>query len=116
MIDAASIEVNRRLRQVKTDRLDGKRLLAKLIRHHRGERGGWSVVRAPSLEEENARRLHRELERLKRERLAHRVRIQSLLVVQGIRVMSKDAAQHSLAAFTCDIDSRQNIGYLIDIQ
>ena len=74
--------------------------LAKLIRHHRGEREGWSVVRAPSLEDEDARRLHRDLERLKRERLAHRVRIQSLLVVQGIRVMSKDAAQHSLAALT----------------
>jgi len=73
VIDAASIEVNRRLRHAKTDRLDGERLLAKLIRHHTGEREGWSVVRAPSLEEEDARRLHRELERLKRERLAHRV-------------------------------------------
>jgi hypothetical protein len=31
-VDAASIEVSRRLRHVKTDRLDGDRLLAKLIR------------------------------------------------------------------------------------
>src|SRR3989338_5404660 len=100
VIDAASIEVNRRLRHVKTDRLDGERLLAKLIRHHKGEREGWSVVRAPSLEQEDARRLHRELERLKRERLAHRVRMQSLLVVQGIRVMSKDAAQLRLETLT----------------
>ena len=89
VIDAASIEVNRRLRHVKTDRLDGERLLAKLISHHMGERGGWSVVRAPSIEEEDARRLHRELERLKRERLAHRVRMQSLLVIQGIRLKIK---------------------------
>ena len=81
VIDAASIEVSRRLRHVKTDRLDGDRLLSKLIRHHRGESGGWSLVRAPSHEEEDARRLHRELERLKRERLAHRVLMQSLLVV-----------------------------------
>ena len=36
-------------------------------------RGGWSVLRVPSIEEEDARHLHRELERLKRERLAHRV-------------------------------------------
>jgi transposase len=79
VVDAASIEVSRRLRHVKTDRLDGDRLLAKLIRHHAGERGGWSVVRVPSVEEEDARHLHRELERLKRERLAHRVRMQSLL-------------------------------------
>lgn len=100
VIDAASIEVNRRLRHVKTDRLDGERLLAKLIRHHAGEREGWSVVRAPSLEQEDARRLHRELERLKRERLAHRVRIQSLLVAQGIRVMSKDAANLPLETLT----------------
>ncbi len=86
VIDAASIEVSRRLRHVKTDRLDGERLLDKLIRHHAGERGGWSVVRVPSVEEEDARHLHRELERLKRERLAHRVRMQSLLVMQGIRL------------------------------
>lgn len=100
VIDAASIEVSRRLRHVKTDRLDGERLLAKLIRHHTGERDGWSVVRAPSPEEEDARRLHRELERLKRERLAHRVRIQSLLVVQGIRVVSKDAGNLRLETLT----------------
>jgi len=48
VIDAASIEVNRRLRHVKTDRLDGERLLAKLIRHHTGEReaGAWCARRA----------------------------------------------------------------------
>ena len=49
VVDAASIEVSRRLRHVKTDRLDGDRLLAKLIRHHAGERGGWSVVRVRRL-------------------------------------------------------------------
>jgi hypothetical protein len=54
-VDAASIEVSRRLRHVKTDRLDGDRLLAKLIRHHAGERGGWSVVRVPRVENEEAR-------------------------------------------------------------
>jgi transposase len=47
VVDAASIEVSRRLRQVKTDRLDGERLLEKLMRHHRGERGGWNLVRVP---------------------------------------------------------------------
>lgn len=91
VVDAASIEVSRRLRHVKTDRLDGERLLVKLIRHHSGERGGWSVVRVPSPEEEDARHLHRELERLKRERLAHRLRIQSLLVTQGVRLTIKSA-------------------------
>ena len=93
VIDAASIEVSRRLRHVKTDRLDGERLLDKLMRHHAGERGGWSVVRVPSIEDEDARRLHRELERLKRERLAHRVRMQSLLVIHGMRVKIKSTVR-----------------------
>ena len=100
VVDAASIEVSRRLRHVKTDRLDGDRLLAKLIRHHAGERGGWSVVRVPSVEEEDARRLHRELERLKRERLAHRVRMQSLLVTQDVRLTIKSAARLRLETLT----------------
>jgi transposase len=86
VVDAASTEGSRRLQHLKTDRLDGERLLEKLMRHHRGERGGWSVVRVPSVEEEDARHLHRELERLKRERLAHRVRMQSLLVTQGLKL------------------------------
>jgi transposase len=100
VVDAASIEVSRRLRHVKTDRLDGDRLLAKLIRHYAGERGGWSVVRVPSVEEEDARHLHRELGRLKRERLAHRVRMQSLLVTQGVRMTIKGAARLRLETLT----------------
>ena len=100
VLDAASIEVSRRLRHVKTDRLDGERLLAKLIRHHTGEPGGWSVVRVPSVEDEDARHLHRELERLKRERLAHRLRMQSLLVTQGIKVMTKSALRLRLGSLT----------------
>lgn len=100
VVDAASIEVSRRLRHVKTDRLDGERLLAKLIRHHAGERGGWSVVRVPSIEEEDARHLHRELARLKRERLAHRVRMQSLLITQGVRLKIKGAARLRLETLT----------------
>jgi len=103
VVDAASIEVSRRLRHVKTDRLDGDRLLTKLMRHHAGERGGWSVVRVPSVEEEDARHLHRELGRLKRERLAHRVRMQSLLVTQGVRLTLKSALRLRLDSLTlCD--------------
>ena len=100
MVDAASIEVSRRLRHVKTDRLDADRLLAKLIRHHAGERGGWSVVRVPSIEEEDARHLHRELGRLKRERIAHRVRMQSLLVTQSVRITIKGSARLRLETLT----------------
>jgi len=85
VVDSSSIEVNRRKRRAKTDRIDGEHLLTKLMRYHAGERGGWSVVRVPSVAEEDARRLHRELERLKHERGSHQCRLQALLVTQGIR-------------------------------
>jgi hypothetical protein len=52
----------------------------------------------PSVEEEDARRLHRELERLKREGLAHRTRVQSLLVMQGIKVRTKNVFGCGLAS------------------
>jgi transposase len=84
VIDSSSIEVPRRGRRVKNDRLDGESLLRILIRHENGERRVCSVLRIPSEEEEDARRVHRELERLKKERCAHRVRMQSLLVTQGV--------------------------------
>ena len=83
VVDSASIEVSRRKRQVKTDRLDALKLVALLVRHHRGEKP-WRVVRVPSAEQEDARQLHRELERVKGERRRHRVRIQSLLFAQGV--------------------------------
>ena len=85
VVDSASIEVNRRQRRVKTDRLDVRKLLEMLIRSERGEQGVWRVVRVPSVEEEDRRRLHRELERLKKEEKQHRTRIRSLLKLQGIR-------------------------------
>ena len=84
VVDAASIEVNRRARRAKTDRLDGDKLLAMLLRHHAGERV-WSVLREPSAEAEDARRTHRERARLIHERIAHTNRIGSLLVLHNLR-------------------------------
>jgi transposase len=84
VVDAASIEVNRRARRAKTDRLDGDKLLVMLLRHHAGERV-WSVLREPSAEAEDARRTHRELGRLMHERIAHTNRISSLLVLHNLR-------------------------------
>jgi transposase len=86
VVDSASIEVNRRARRAKTDRLDGDKLLAMLIRYHGGERRVWSVVRVPTPEQEDARRAHRELGRLGQERTAHMNRIRALLVLQNLRV------------------------------
>jgi transposase len=83
---------------LKTDRVDVRRLLADLVRHARGELGVWKVVRVPSEEEEDARRPHRELERLKKEKTQHRVRIVSLLATQGRR-------PRKLKAFLADLDT-----------
>jgi hypothetical protein len=85
VVDSASIEVNRRARRAKTDRLDGDKLLVMLRRHHAGERV-WSVLHEPTPEQEDARRTHRELARLTHERTAHMNRIRSLLVLHNLRV------------------------------
>jgi transposase len=85
VVDSASIEVNRRARRAKNDRLDGDKLLAMLLRWHAGERRLWSVLRAPTLDEEDARRVERELDRLTHERTAHINRIGSLLVLHNLR-------------------------------
>ena len=86
VVDASSIEVNRRARRVKTDRLDVESLLRQLMRYVGGERSVWRVVRVPSRSDEARQRLWRERERLLKERTAHRNRIRSLLVTQGVRV------------------------------
>jgi transposase len=86
VVDAASIEVPRRQRRAKTDRMDVEKLVRQRIRYSRGERSVWSVVVVPSVEAEASRQLHRGLEVLKEERKQHRVRIQSLLFTQGIDV------------------------------
>ena len=89
IVDSSSIEVQRRGRRVKTDRLDARKLVTMLIRYDGGERKVWSVVRVPALEEEENRQLHRELGELKRERTRLTNRIKGLLVGQGIRIELK---------------------------
>jgi transposase len=61
VVDASSIEVPRRARRAKTDRLDAKKLLQLLVRHRQGEPQTLRVVRVPSVEVEDRRQLHREL-------------------------------------------------------
>ena len=89
VVDSASIEVNRRKRRAKTDRLDVGKLLTMLIRSAQGERKVWSVVRPPSPQEEDQRQLHRELMALKRERTRHINRIKGLLTSQGVKLEIK---------------------------
>ena len=85
VVDSASLQVNRRGRRVKTDRIDVGMLLRALIAWCRGDRHVWSIVRIPSVEEEDLRRSHRERCRLIHERTAHINRIKGLMFAQGIR-------------------------------
>ena len=86
VVDPSSIEVPRRKRRAKTDRLDVHKLLKLLIRYRLGEAKVWSVVNVPSVEEEDNRHLHRELMALKRERTQHINRIKGLLTCVGVRI------------------------------
>jgi transposase len=84
VIDPASLQVNRRARQAKTDHIDTERMLRSLMAYLRGEPKVWSVVRVPSVAEEDDRRLHRERDRLINERIQHVNRIKGLLAIHGI--------------------------------
>lgn len=85
IVDPSSIEVSRRARRAKTDTLDALGLVEKLVKHRRGEKV-WQVVRVPTVEEEDARRLHRERERLTKERTGHTTRVKSLLALIGLKL------------------------------
>ena len=74
VVDAASILTSRRRRRAKTDRIDGETLVRTLMAYKRGEPRVCSMVRAPTPEEEDRRRLCRE----------HTNRIKGLLCAQGI--------------------------------
>jgi len=93
IVDSGSIEVNRRQRRAKTDRLDALKLLSMLMRYMGGERRVWTVLHVPTTEQEDARRPHRERERLERERLAHSNRIRGLLMLHNIRVKTIGGAK-----------------------
>jgi transposase len=84
VVDSASIEVNRRAKQAKTDKLDLGKLLTMLIRYEAGETKVWRVVHVPSPEVEDHRHLHRELTDLKEQRTQHINRIKGYLSNQGI--------------------------------
>jgi transposase len=85
VVDSASIEVNRRKRRAKSDRLDAVKLVSMLMRWHNGEKKVWSVVHPPSAEDEDHRQLHRELIALKSERTGHSNAIKGMLAGLGLQ-------------------------------
>jgi transposase len=86
VVDSAAIEVNRRARRAKTDRLDAAKLVSMLLRYLSGEKWVWKVVRVPTEEEEDRRHLHRELKTVKGSRTAVTNRIKGLLATVGVRL------------------------------
>jgi transposase len=86
VVDSSSIEVARRARRAKTDRLDVVSLLGLLARWVAGEARVWRVVRVPSEAEEDARHLHRMRETLQQERTRLLNRVHGLLTTQGVTV------------------------------
>lgn len=90
VVDSSSIEVNRRARRAKTDKLDLAGLLTLLARYRAGDQRAWRVVRVPRVAEEDARQRHRSWETLQQDRTRLRCRLQGLLVTQGIRLPITD--------------------------
>jgi len=88
VIDPSSIDRDRRWKHKKTDRIDVKKMIELQEMRYYMDNKKYRVVRVPSVEAEDERRLHRELDRLTKERTGHINRIKSLLVMHGIKVKS----------------------------
>ncbi len=86
VFDPSSIAVDQRARRVKTDRIDGERMLRTLMAYLRGEPRVVRIVRVPTPEQEDARRASRERGRLTKEQTAHTNRIKALLRLVGMAV------------------------------
>ena len=84
VVDPASIATSRRRRRAKTDRLDGEALVRALMAYKRGEPRVCAMVKTPSPEEEDRRRVCRERKVLTAERVQHVNRIKGLLFAQGV--------------------------------
>jgi transposase len=90
IVEPASIEVNRKKRRAKTDRIDAGKIVAALMRYRLGDKTACRMIRIPDTEAEDARHLNREMRTLKTEKTAHTNRIKSLLAAQGITPVTID--------------------------
>jgi len=98
VVDSSSIEVNRKKRRAKTDRLDLAGLLDLLIRHLAGSaKPVWSVLRVPSVEQEDRRHLHRELKLAKQDRTRVSNRMKGLLANNGLTLNLRQDIRAQLA-------------------
>jgi transposase len=93
VVDSSSIEVNRRARRAKTDRLDALKLVQMLVRVWCGERGVWREVRVPTVDHEAARHVSRERQALTQERTRLTNQIRGWLATWGCRLPKRCAPE-----------------------
>ena len=86
VVDSASIEVNRRARRAKTDRLDALKLVMMLVRVCLGERRVWSEVHVPSVAAEAARQVSRERTALTQEQTRLTNQLKGWLATWGAKL------------------------------
>jgi transposase len=91
VVDSASIEVNRRARRTKTDRIDALKLVQMLVRVCAGERKVWSEVRVPTVAEEAARHVSRERTALLQEQTRMINQMRGWLATWGTRLPARRA-------------------------
>ena len=101
VVDPASIATSRRRRRAKTDRLDGETLVRALLAFKRGEPRVCAMVKVPSPEDEDRRRITRERKVLICERVEHVNRIKGLFFAQGIRATSLCAVTGASGSRSC---------------
>src|SRR3954451_13976512 len=71
VVDPSSIATSRRRRRAKTDRIDGEAQVRALLAYKRGEPRVCAMVKAPTPQEEDRRRISRERETLTAARVQH---------------------------------------------
>ena len=97
VVDASSIEVNRRARRAKADALDVEKLVEMLVRYHGGERRVWHVVHVPSVADEDRRHLERERASRVQEHTRLLNRLRGLLLTQGVVIPLRGDVPAALA-------------------
>lgn len=105
VVDPASIATSRRRRRAKTDRIDGETLIRALLAYKRGEPRVCAMLRVPTPDEEDRRRLVRERKALINERIRHVNRIKGLLFSQGVsgyEPLNRDRRERLEALMTGD--------------
>jgi len=93
VVDSASIEVNRRARRAKTDRLDARKLAQMLVRACLGEQDLWREVRVPPPAVEAARHVSRERTQLTQDRTRLVNQMRSWLTTWGARLPARRGPQ-----------------------